>query len=115
MADIMDEGFDDMPAPAVPQPVAPKAKNKSVVPGSDAQKRVKIIIGEGDAQDDPFVFVQVNGVAYKIMRGEEVSVPEAVKHVLDNAIVTVSVKGSDGKMRPRKQMRFPYQFLGEAA
>ena len=49
------------------------------------------------------------------MRGEEVSVPESVKHVLDNAIVTVMVRGADKKMRPRRQMRFPYALLGEAA
>ncbi len=122
MANILDEGFDDMPemaptpAPAV-VPELPRAARatKSTVPISSKEKRVRIIVGEGDAQDNPFVFVQVNGVGYQIMRGEEVSVPVSVKHVLDNAVITVMVKGADQKMRPRRQMRFPYQLLGEAA
>jgi hypothetical protein len=121
MADILDESFDELPEagktnlPTVPEiPKATRAP-KSSIPASTKEKRVRIIVGEGDAQDNPFVFVQVNGVGYQIMRGEEVSVPMSVKHVLDNAIVTVMVRGADKKMRPRRQMRFPYATLGEAA
>jgi hypothetical protein len=119
MADIMDEGFDDLPeagktnAERVEAPA--KRASRSTVPASAKEKRVRIVISEGGDQDDPFVFVQVNGVAYKIMRGEEVSVPESVKQVLDNAVTTVSVRGTDKKMHHRRQMRFPYQFLGEVA
>ena len=46
---------------------------------------VKIFLPRGRKNEENFVIVSVNGRNYKIMKGVEVEVPEAVAQVLENA------------------------------
>ena len=46
---------------------------------------VKILLPRGRKNEENFVIVSVNGRNYKIMKGVEVEVPEAVAQVLENA------------------------------
>lgn len=47
--------------------------------------KVKILLPRGRKNEENFVIVSVNGRNYKIMKGVEVEVPEAVAQVLENA------------------------------
>ena len=49
------------------------------------EKMVKILLPRGRKNEENFVIVSVNGRSWKIMRGVEVSVPEYVAEVLENA------------------------------
>lgn len=95
-----------------PIPVPPKAPKKAAPVG---QKKYKIIIEEGGMEDLPFVFVGVNQDTFKIMRGEEVVIPESVKEVLDNAMITTMYQDRNGRRSPRRSPRFPYRLIGEVA
>lgn len=95
-----------------PIPVPPKAAKKAA---PAAPKKYKIIIEEGGMQDLPFVFVGVNQDTYKIMRGEEVTIPESVKEVLDHAMTTTLYQDRNGRRSPRRSPRFPYRLIGEVA
>ena len=45
---------------------------------SEGKKRVKIFIPKGYANDDPNLFVSVNGVNYLLPRGKESLVPSEI-------------------------------------
>lgn len=92
-----------------PIPVPPKAAKKAVA----GPKKYRIIVEEGGMEDLPFVFVGVNQDTYKILRGEEVVIPESVKEVLDHAHVTTMFRDRNGRQTPRRSPRFPYRLLGE--
>lgn len=49
------------------------------------EKMVKILLPRGRKNEENFVIVSVNGRSWKIMRGVEVSVPDYVAEVLENA------------------------------
>jgi len=42
------------------------------------EKRVKIFVPRGASNEDPNLFISVNGVNYLLPRGKESAVPEAV-------------------------------------
>ena len=42
------------------------------------EKRVKIFVPRGASNEDPNLFISVNGVNYLLPKGKESSVPEAV-------------------------------------
>ena len=48
-------------------------------------KPVSITIPRGRKQEENFVIVSVNGRSWKIMRGAQVTVPDYVAEVLENA------------------------------
>ncbi len=48
-------------------------------------KPVSITIPRGRKQEENFVIVSVNGHSWKIMRGAQVTVPDYVAEVLENA------------------------------
>ena len=54
------------------------------------------------------IFVQLNGVAYQIKREEEVSLPNEVLGVIDDAIITKLERGGNGEEITRDIRRFPY-------
>ncbi len=81
----------------------------------ESPKRVRVILDEGGEQDLPYVFISLNGVAYKVQRGVEVELPVELLEILDHAVMTVMVKDQNNRYTPRKIMRFPYRVLREAA
>lgn len=42
------------------------------------EKRVKIFVPRGASNEDPNLFISINGVNYLLPRGKESAVPEAV-------------------------------------
>ena len=54
------------------------------------------------------IFVQLNGVAYQIKREEEVSLPNEVLGVIDDAIITRFERNDKGEEITRDIKRFPY-------
>ena len=48
-------------------------------------KMVRILLPRGRKNEENFVIVSVNGRSFKIMKGVEVSVPDYVAEVLENA------------------------------
>jgi hypothetical protein len=76
--------------------------------------RWKIIIPTVESDDNSGkndVVVGVNGRAWQIKRGVEVSVPHRVIISLDNAITDIIRHDDDGNVQTRKAQRFPYQTL----
>ena len=49
------------------------------------EKPVSITIPRGRKQEENFVIVSVNGHSWKIMKGAQVTVPDYVAEVLENA------------------------------
>jgi hypothetical protein len=96
---------------AEPVPEAPKKVEKT-----DKSKRYKIIIHDQEGPDNtPFVKVSVQGVMTTIPRNTEVVVGHAIKHVLDNATMTLFQfeRGPDGTQRvvERNVRRFPFSVV----
>lgn len=94
----------------------PRAKkNMTARETLDAQPRVKIILEENEHIPPTGQFIGVNGVGYLLMPGVEVSVPESVLEVLDNAIM--SEPRLDQFTRQvigyRDRLRFPYRIVRE--
>jgi ornithine carbamoyltransferase len=54
------------------------------------------------------IFVQLNGVAYQIKREEEVSLPNEVLGVIDDAVITRFERDEKGGELTRDIKRFPY-------
>ena len=48
-------------------------------------KRVSVFIPRGASNEDPNLFVSINGVNYLLPRGKESLVPECVARVIDQA------------------------------
>lgn len=75
-------------APEVPVlPLAPKPQGMVYNPVGEKKVTIMIEEQEGD-ENSGDVFVSINGFAYQIRRGFEVSVPESVVEILRNAITT---------------------------
>jgi len=53
---------------------------------SAQETRVEIFIPKGNANDEPNLFVGVNGKTWQIQRGVEVEVPDYVAEVLKNSM-----------------------------
>lgn len=50
------------------------------------EKRVKVFIPKGAANDEPNLFVSVNGVGYLLPKGKESMVPPHIKAEIDRSI-----------------------------
>lgn len=75
-----------------------------------APKRYKIMIHAQESDPSPFIKVSINGKMYQIYRDQEVVVPEEVKHVLDNAVMTVFQRVGN-VMEERNVRRYPFSVL----
>jgi hypothetical protein len=74
-------------------------------------RRYKIIVHHQEGvENSPFIKVSVNGVMYQITREQEVIVPAGVKHVLDDAVMTV-YRQEGRNMIAQDVRRFPYTVL----
>lgn len=81
-------------------------------PTKKKARRVKIIVSNQDGPEQTrFVKVQVNGEMFTLPREIEVTVPEYVVEVLNNAVITRIVQ-EDGEWVERKARRFPYHITG---
>jgi len=87
---------------------------KEEAPATEAkEKRFRIIMSNQEGvEQTAFVKVQVNGVMYALPREVEVSVPESVIGVLNNAIVTRYTQVGD-ELIEQKARRFPFQIISE--
>lgn len=104
---------DDEDVPAL----KPRAKPKAKVNLSEfTDKRVVIVLEENENIPPTGQFFSVNGRTFMLRPGEEASVPEAILHILDQAVqdvpqvdpITQQVVGY------RKRLRFPYRVVREA-
>jgi len=81
-----------------------------------AQKKYRIILNEQDGTDDPHQqFIGCNGVQWLIKRGMEVTVPEGIVNVIKECIYEKRIEMDDGEVIVKRQPRFSYTILGEAA
>ena len=53
------------------------------------EKRVKIFVPRGASNEDPNLFISVNGVNYLLPKGKESAVPEAVAEEYRRALKAV--------------------------
>lgn len=79
----------------------------------DTQPRIKIILEENENIPPSGQYVGVNGVGYLITPGVEVSVPESVLEVLDNAVMSYPMQDPFTKqvIGYRDRLRFPYRIV----
>lgn len=104
------------PAPdEVPESQETTLIDENSAPLQTREKKFRIIVHNQDGVDSsPFIKVGVNDVVYQIAREREVVVPEAVKHVLENAVITRYEDAPDGRSKVEVQARrFPFTVLGE--
>lgn len=82
-------------------------------PAAGPQKQRKAVIFIDMEKGQPnFQFVGVNGKGYQIMRGVEVTVPEEVVEVLQNAVATRSVTDEEGRVVGQQDYHaIPYRVL----
>lgn len=92
------EGQPDLSAP---EPTANKKKDPNL-------ERVTIIIHESESDKHP-VFVGFNGRPFYMKRNEEVTVPQGVLNILDNAKTKVYNPKDTDKFR--MVQRFPYEIV----
>ena len=59
-------------------------KNENNIP--EVEERVEVYIPRGYANDDPNMFVSVNGVNYLLPRGKKSMVPPHIKAEIDRAL-----------------------------
>lgn len=98
LSDVIDTPGEEKPAAVV------KALAKS--------GRIKIVLEDNDSTPPGGIFVGCNGVGYQIQPGVEVSVPEAVLHVLDCAIMSVPLVDNGRRVVGYKdRLRFPYRII----
>lgn len=55
-------------------------------PASTQEERVEIFIPKGNANDEPNLFVSVNGVNYLLPKGKKSSVPPEVAYEINRSI-----------------------------
>lgn len=80
----------------------------------EPEPRVRIIVHHQEGLEaSKFVKVQINGTMYTLPRETELTVPESVLGVLNDAVQTVTVY-ENGKAEERNARRFPYTVLGPA-
>ena len=90
------------------------APSKKAQANSDLEELNKISTGRtkvsfhNTSDETGDIFVQLNGVAYQIKREEEVSLPNEVLGVIDDAIITKLERGGNGEEITRDIRRFPY-------
>ena len=76
------------------------------------EDRVRIRVANTSEIPPSGQFIGVNGYGYMIKPNQEVSVPESVLEVLDNAVQSVPIQGSDGRVQGYQDVpRFPYTRL----
>lgn len=90
---------------------APKSKREVTSELLQGEKRTKIIIPSTEL-DDNHVYLSINGYGFLIQRDVAVAVPDSVLSVLDDATID-SFRMVDGKVKPFKQQRYPYQVVRE--
>ena len=79
-------------------------------PNIDMNDRVWITLSENEDVPRGGQFIGVNGSAFLLKPGKKAYVPRALTKVLDDAIKTVAITGSDSRIEEyRDVMRFPYQ------
>lgn len=105
---MTDETFE---VPASAPKAAPRKK------AAAARDRVKIVVHpDGSPGAESEIFVGVNGVGYRIKRGEEVSVPRSVVTVLEESVRTIyeHVRRDDGSsdLVPRDVPTYPFSVKG---
>lgn len=88
-----------------------KSKREETAELLQGEKRTKIIIPSTEL-DDNHVYLSINGYGFLIQRDVEVAVPDSVLSVLDDATID-SFRMVDGKVKPFKQQRYPYQVVRE--
>ena len=57
-----------------------------------ADERVEVFVPKGAANDDPNLFVSVNGVNYLLPRGKTSMVPPEVKHEIERAFKAQNIQ-----------------------
>ena len=96
---VVEEAAETAPAKAAPKKrtakkklqTEPKEVDEKLDATSDPNKgKVRIVIDQVKGMSN-YEVVGVNGKIYQIKRGEPVWVPEAVAHVLDNAVMTDTI------------------------
>lgn len=96
---MAEEVAETVPAKAAPKKrtakkklqTEPKEVDEKLDATSDPNKgKVRIVIDQVKGMSN-YEVVGVNGKVYQIKRGEPVWVPEAVAHVLDNAVMTDTI------------------------
>lgn len=97
------------------EPVEKKTRSAKAVPAGE--KRVTIIVHkDGRPGAEKEVFVGVNGVGYRIVRGQKVEVPESVAMVLEEAVTTSyeHVRNNDGSMSlvETDSPTYPFSIVG---
>ena len=98
----------DDDAPEAPVPVATPISGANHDAAMSGKKRTLTIHpGEGENGSDN-VFLQINGYAYSIKRGEPVLVPEEVVEVLNNARQTLMSFGPGGAVVERSVPRYAF-------
>jgi molybdopterin-biosynthesis enzyme MoeA-like protein len=77
-------------------------------------KSTKIILEENDDIPPTGLFISVNGKPYIIVPGEEVTVPNFLIEVLDNAVMSRPVVDSQTQrvLGWRDRLRYPYRRVG---
>ena len=96
-------------------PVAKQTRAAKAVPAGE--KRIWIIVHKDGRQGaEKEVFVGVNGVGYRIVRGSKVEVPESVVNVLEEAVTTTyeHVRQPDGStsLVASDSPTYPYSIVG---
>lgn len=75
-------------------------------------KRITIILEENDDIPPTGLFVGINGRSYLVRAGEEVSVPEEVVYVLNDAVMATPRTDQQGNVVDyRNKLRFPYRIV----
>lgn len=74
---------------------------------------IKIVLEENDVIPPTGLFLAHNGRGYMIKPGEEVTIPIALKEILDNAVIsTPQLDSSSGQVIAyRDRMRYPYRVI----
>jgi hypothetical protein len=74
---------------------------------SDKPKMVTIVIATKEDEDQP-VAVGLNGKVYRMVRGEEVTVPNGVVDILNNAKQMIRDRKTD---KEREVLSYPFQIV----
>ena len=67
------------------------------------EKRVKVFVPRGASNEDPNVFVSVNGVNYLLPKGKESEVPVAVANEYYRSLAAQELAGSNRERLQREQ------------
>lgn len=113
-AELVELILDHQPADAAGEPEQTSEEAEVVEDGRKPRKwRITVHAQEG-VEKSEFIKVQPNGVMYQIKRNAEAIVPDEVKHVLDNAVMSVPVRQDNGEEVWMDVPRFSYTVHGPA-